>query len=490
MHPRPSRTKELARRTVIYAIMVFSVIGLLIILMMMVLGYQYDINTRSVERTGLVQYNSFPRPASVSVDGTTVGRTQTKSNVLPGVRQFSISLNGYEPWQKALNIEEGTVTWLNYARLVPVDRVVSSSLSFPSIGAAMASPDSRFMAIWRNDTAGPALGVVDFRSSGSPSVREHVLTMDQIGGLEEEQPAEERDFSIVGWSSNSRYFITRHSYKLSDGTGHVEWLWTDRDSIGSTVNLSKLLGLPIDDVRPMEGRDVFLVTDGDVRQASVSNGSISKPLISNVTSFEVRDDDTITYSAETITDQTLGVWRRSGAEPVSIVSLPLGGDGGKYQILGSRYFGKDTIAVSSGQQVTFYRGDMPTTDDGLAAFLQTATSFTFGRQVERLHFSSNGRFLVAEDDAGYMTFDIERRDISQVIRKYSPSNIAWLDGYHLAQIDESGELIMQEFDGLNSAKLLSVTPGYDCLITQDNKYTYCWHQGEEIIELRRLMMTI
>ena len=66
MHPRLSRKKELAKRTVIYATMTISMITLLGLLMMLVLGYQFNVKNRSVEQMGLVQYDSSPRSATPS----------------------------------------------------------------------------------------------------------------------------------------------------------------------------------------------------------------------------------------------------------------------------------------------------------------------------------------------------------------------------------------------------------------------------------------
>ena len=89
-----------------------------------------------------------------------------------------------------------------------------------------------------------------------------------------------------------------------------------------------------------------------------------------------------------------------------------------------------------------------------------------------------------------MSYDLERAEVSQNIQKYASGAIGWLDAYHVAQVDASGELIMQEFDGLNAAKLMPVTAGYAHLLTQDGKYVYGWLAQDGVVELRRLSMTI
>ena len=86
------------------------------------LGYTFDPNTKELQQTGLVQYESHPGGALVYVDDMELRRTPTKSIVLPGKHTFSMKLDKYEPWQKTLNIKSDTVTNLNYARLIPTKR--------------------------------------------------------------------------------------------------------------------------------------------------------------------------------------------------------------------------------------------------------------------------------------------------------------------------------------------------------------------------------
>ena len=114
MYQKKNRTKELARRTFVYTLMTLSLIILLTFLTFRMLGYTFDPNTKELQQTGLVQYESHPGGALVYVDDMELRRTPTKSTVLPGKHTFSMKLDKYEPWQKTLNIKSDTVTILNY----------------------------------------------------------------------------------------------------------------------------------------------------------------------------------------------------------------------------------------------------------------------------------------------------------------------------------------------------------------------------------------
>ena len=78
MYRKQKRSLELTRRTLIYTIMVLAVCTLAFILIFHTLGYQLDLKTQTVEQRALVQYDSRPQGARVSVDGMELGKTHIK----------------------------------------------------------------------------------------------------------------------------------------------------------------------------------------------------------------------------------------------------------------------------------------------------------------------------------------------------------------------------------------------------------------------------
>lgn len=493
MYARPSRKKELARRTLVYLLMTVAVVVLLVILMSRVLGYQFNFETRSVQQAGLIQYDSFPRGARVSVDGTLGDRTQTKSTVLPGQRQFAMHLDGFETWQKTLDILPGTVTWLSYVRLVPTEKKIQDTELEHTLSSVLASPDRRFMAaVSQGDQTSPELVLMDFRSSSQPSIGIFAIDVDELSAYQSDSMAKSHQLTIDRWSDSSREIVIKHRYTLSDNSKHTEWLWVDRERPGRVVNLSKLLGLTLSDVQPIAGGDVYILqADGDVRRADVDSGSISRPLLSRVLSFDTYGENILSYVGWEDKERVAGVWQRDWQAPTVLARLPeSSAESQKLKITVSEYFNKDTTVISSGSTVTTYRGALPSSDEALAAFLQTAETFTLNRPIDSLQISPNGRFIVAEDKIGFISYDLERRETSQGVKKYTPASLRWLDSYHVWQIDAAGQLTMQEFDGVNSYGLMSVAPGYDALLTTDGRFVYGFTKNGDTVTLNRLSMTI
>ena len=121
----------------------------------------------------------------------------------------------------------------------------------------------------------------------------------------------------------------------------------------------------------------------------------------------------------------------------------------------------------------------------------TFATFTLNRPIERLTISANGRFVVAEDDQGFVTYDLELQSVSQQSKKQDSAVTQWLDDYHVWRVNGAGMLVMQEFDGVNSYELMPVSSGYTALLTHDGKYIYSFVKNEDgTVILKRLAMTV
>lgn len=496
MHAKKSRKKELTRRIFIYGIMTATMLVLLVILTYRILGYQFNFSTKTVEQTGLVQYDSFPRGAMVNVDGRNFETTRTKNSVLPGSHQFSMSLKGYEDWQKTLEIKAGTVTWLSYVRLVPTQKKVVDVQDIGEATGALTSNDKRFMAILRKNTAANELALIDVRDSRQPQLTSFSLDTTDLVGYNEttgEDKTITHEFELVKWDKSDRRILIKH--KFSGSISGEEWVVFDRQQGGRLINLSKLTNLNLVDVQPGKDGEMYVLQDnGDVRRLVVESGELTRPIISNVSSFGVYNQSTIYYISVQSEAENAGVWKEGWSNPVVFRSLPKQAESEPtLHIAVSEYFSQSTVAISEGSKVTIYQGTLPANNHDKAIFLQQPVDdFTLNRPLDSLKISDNGRFIIVEDYQGFVSYDLELNHISQQIKKYHSGDIKWLDPYHVWQINDTGKLVMQEFDGINTQVLVPATTGFDVLLTSDSKYLYYLRQNPETkaVALERMSMTI
>ncbi len=100
MYRQPPKQKIIIQRAIIYALMTISVIGLVVVLVFVMLGYQFDSSEGKIEQGGLVQFDSRPAGATVSIDGTVFGtRTASKTTMKAGHHDIEMKLKGYEAWR-------------------------------------------------------------------------------------------------------------------------------------------------------------------------------------------------------------------------------------------------------------------------------------------------------------------------------------------------------------------------------------------------------
>lgn len=481
MYQTTASPKELARRTAVYALMTLTVIALLLVLLSQMFGYKLNPQTLTIEQQSLVQYDSFPRGALVAIDGDDFYTTQTKGIIEPGQHQFSMKLEGYEPWQKTLDVKPGTVTRLVYARLVPQRRVSRALAEWPRLQSVTFSPDGR-MAL--------GVGVVDGATraywadvrGADPKLQDEPLALVPAEALSSLQ------LTVQEWDVSSRYALMKYHYQAADGATVLRWLRLDRDNPRQVVDISAIAGVELRQVHfaGSGGDELYVLqSNGSVRQLAVGSASLSRPLVTNVQSFVLHTGtETVAYVAREQDQTTVGVWRKGWERP-RVVRRADGDE--KLQIQASRYFNKDTIVVVSGDAAMIYRGSLSDTDESLEALLQSGKRLSLGRSITSLAMSPGGRMVVVRDSQHFMSYDIERSTISPLVSVTGA--LHWLDDFHVWHRDEAGQMVLQEFDGANRHSLMPVADGYDAKLSADEKFLYGVAAHDERLVLMRLAMT-
>src|SRR5690606_5047873 len=104
----------------VYMLMVLFVLTFVFVLTLLTLGYRFDRSAGTIEQGGLVQLNSIPSGANLTIDSARLSATTgTKTTLAPGKHAITMSRDGYGNWQKTVEVKSGTILWLNYARLIP-----------------------------------------------------------------------------------------------------------------------------------------------------------------------------------------------------------------------------------------------------------------------------------------------------------------------------------------------------------------------------------
>lgn len=487
MYHQPSKRKQLIRRLASYGFMSVAVVVLVTVLVFVMLGYRYNGNDGKIEQGGLVQFDSQPNGANVTIDGKPFStRTPSKSTLTSGGHNITIGRSGYHTWEKAVGVVPGSVLWLNYARLVPNDLPVENIADFTAVSSTSVSTDSKWMAI-KEKPETPELTLADL---GSDKV---VTTKISIPADLYTQPAQGKtqSFNLSDWDAGSRYLIVKHIYNGNQ----VEWLVVDTRDASATKNITKLLDIAAEKV-VFSGNDsntLYAQIGSDVRKINLSAATLSRPLVSHVAEFSIFDQTTIVYTTVLdATTKTREVGYYKDGDPTSYVIRSYTDDGKKQLHLAlGRYFGDMYEAVAYGDAVTILKGDLPTTPAQAAQLKELATA-TIKGGAKYLSIKTEGRFIVAQNGASYTTYDLElKKETTTKLTGTAPvtKKLEWIDGYILWS-DRGGMLRLYEFDGANQHDIMPVTPGYEVTLSPNEKYLYGISKTGTTYHLERVQMIL
>lgn len=491
MYRPKNRTRELVRRTVVYTLMAVSLFVLLFVLTFYMLGYQFDPQTHTVWQTGLVQYDSYPRNATVAVDDTVIDQTQTKNTVAPGQHQFSMTLQGYETWRKTLHIQSNTVTNLNYARLVPTERRVSTVKRFTQPKLMSVAPSGRVALAIQHTSSGQPMAIVgDLTNTSSEKFTEAELDTTVLQGYD--SSSTHHEYSFGEWAPNSRYALIKHQYHPAGKPAVTQWLRFDRQEPKKLVDISKIMGFDVKQLSFIgnNGRELYaLQQNGDLRHVNIADGVISRPLIGDIKEFKLYGSDRLSYIAVTDTQRQAGIWKKDWQRPRVVAALPAS-DASPLTVQLSRYFNKDTVAFGMGNSLTIYRGDLGESDDDWQRFTANSQKLTFGFPVTEMLLSDNGRFILSKHASLLRSYDLERRTQSQDVQLRGGETLRWFDEFHFWHLDPDGMVVMREFDGDNAHQLLPGSDGYDAALSVDQKFIYALSAKDGTVTLSKLAMKV
>ncbi|MDB5177771.1 MAG: hypothetical protein JWO61_154 [Candidatus Saccharibacteria bacterium] len=484
-HPS-SKRKELIARTLTYSLMVLSIITLVVVSLFYTLGYRFDTKDKKLELSALVQFVTSPSGATVEIDGVTHSQiTPTKETVAAGSHEFVMWRDGYETWRKTVTVQSGTLTWLNYTRLVPKARPVESVVTLPNLAQSLASPDKRFMATVPDATK-PTLA---FYNLSADKITEATLSIPAEAYTDASTQDVTHHFEIDQWDQGSRYLLVKHVYGDKN-----EWLVVDRQDNKVVSNITRTFDTDITSAYFGDNNATVLYAriGDDIRKVNLANETISAPLISHVAEFELYGD-VIAYvlAPDKTTGKRVAGIVKDGEEPVelyrtsSLEQVPV-------HIRVTNYFNKDYAVISDGGNVQVYSGTFPDAQSERSR-LKATNSFTFPSDIAWLQLSPSGRFVLAQNAASYASYDLERAELSPVATlagTTEPRVLKWLDDYYVWS-DRSDMLTMREFDGANQHAINTVAAGFDIALSQNGRWLYSiGKRADGHLQLQRVRMIL
>lgn len=482
MHPKLLKQKNFIKLTLVYICMAVTIIFTVTLMFMFVLGYRFDKSSGHIEQYALLQFNSSPPGATVSVNGAVIGsQTPNKTSVPAGSHDITIKQARYHDWKKAVNVKSATMTWLNYAILVPSQINVEPITNYESIHASLASPTKLSLIIHEKPEV-PVFDLIDL-SADTPKSKKISIPANIYTDSANSETTHE--FKLVKWDSGSRYVLVNHIYGDKN-----EWLVVDTQVPDLTKNITQLFNIAINDIyfSGTNGSDFYILSSNDVRKLNLSAGTISRPFVSNVSSFGLYEANVIAYTGSDKDQQVVGVYRDGDETPY--VLRKIDNKDVALKITTARYFNEDYVAIAEGKKVDVLRGKYPNKSNDTTS-LKIVDSFNSKNNIQNLGFSPAGGYILAQSGSYFVSYDLENQKMNEASLDGGDSvlKLKWLDDNYVWS-GHGGVLSIREFDGANAHKINPVLDGQDAVMTHNKRFIYSINKMPVGYQLQRVRMIL
>jgi hypothetical protein len=432
MYQHFNSRRKMVQRILTYCLMTLAVIVGVAGTTAWILGYRPSFqNEQLVERISLLQFGSFPSNADIFVNDqklnfTTPGRYDS---VTSGVNYLKYQLEGYHNWQATVELKPAEVRWVNYARLVPNEIVSQPAVEVVSYYQAMTAPNGNFILL-HEVAETPKFKILDISDPKNIKTTEIEIPSQLLVGVV-------KNIDIIEWDSNSNYVLLNQD-------GNI--LWLNRRDIASSLNLTTLFGVGIDDPHFLndDSNIVFGLTETNLRRFDIKSKTTSAPLVGNVQSYEAYGDGKLSYVSQLDNQQIIGVYFKDK----NYVLENFDNAQATYTSF-SHYYREDFFLSTRAGKVDIIKNPFSESS-------RETTTIDLPFEANGLFHSGGGRMVVAIGQSQIFVYDLETATSYHFDTEGFDKKPFWLDDFHLGYLRE-GELKMIEFSGENRESLVPAT---------------------------------
>lgn len=457
-------------------------IGLMsLILVYLAQGFGYD-RKAGIVQSGLAIIDSHPVSGNVYVDDKQKGKTKTQFTLKEGEYQIKIAQAKYRDWQKTVSIIGGSVNYLMYPILFPINIAINDLQPYSQAPALVTqSPDRRWLVVQPSAVA-PTFSIVDLQnpdqSPTSITVPQSVIPAKdgQYGSL-----------AVSEWSDDNKHLVLTRSLQ---GTPS-DYILIDREDVGQSINLTNKLGLKAGQLLSLRDKkyDKYYVhysDNGELHTAELKNGIQALPMITGVVSYKSYGDNLIlyvTYDGAQAADARVMV--QSNKSDIYYIQTFARNPDNRYlldmaQFQDNWYYGISNIVTNKAQLFINPLSGIKSGNGNQVLPKQTLLI----NSPQAISFSDNTRFMALQSGKRFLVSDNE---LHKVYRFTSPLNIAdnqiadWMDGHRFSIVTDRKAQVF-EFDGSNQQTLTDSLPQFNPYFSRDysNLYTIVAHSDNNV----------
>lgn len=458
------------RQRDIFNIVGYGLIAIALVFAVRLLFYQasgFGIDKQgNVVQSGLVFAASSPSGADVRLNGVlNKAQTNARLSLVSGNYNFSFSRAGYNSWQQTVNVDGGQIVRLDYATLFPKKLVTTPIKQYEGVvGLTTQSPDRRWLLVQQpgSDTVFDQYDLKNPKLAPTQlSVPNGIITAGATNS-----------WNLGEWSNDNQHVLLTH---VHDGTS--EFVILDRTDMASTRNLNTILGTTPTKISLIDKKfDKYYLYDAaaqTLRKASL-NTPTPETYLSDVLEYQSYSDNVMLYaSSKTTTAGKVGIVMLMGDKSYFLREVS---GNSTYLVNLTKYDSAWYVAIGAKSENKIYIYKNPDAQLSSNLSLLVPISVLKTAAPTKLSFSSNARFIMAENGSEFSVFDAEVNKSYHYDTKLpldAPQQYAnWMDGARLMYVS-SGKLVVFDFNhtntqllvGADAAHLPFFTPNYGRVYT-------------------------
>ncbi len=440
----------------------YVLVAIALILTTLILLYQaygFGIKNGEVIQSGLVFISTRPGPADIYMNDTKRSETTNTRLLIPsGHYTFKLERAGYRTWQRAINVEGGSVLHFDYPMLFPAKLTTTSVSAYNAApGLITQSPDRRWVLV----QSPAAYNVFDLYDLDNPTKVAVPLTLPPTAFIHAEGA---HSWEFVAWGNDDRHVLLKHVTD-NNGAQTSEYVLIDRQDAQATVNLTSKLGVnPTKLELRGDKYDKYYVYDAETAtlKTATLDAPAPQPFLDHVLAFKSHGDSVVLYATDQ--DAPAGkslVKLRDSNQTYTIRQVS---SGSNYLLDLAQYSGAWYIVAGASADSRTY-----VYEDPAKALRSKPDSPVVPVQVlkvqspDYISFSDNARFIMvengpqfglydAETDKGYAYTQPKALDAPQL-------HATWMDGHRMMYVS-GGKVFVFEYDNANREVLNAALPGY------------------------------
>jgi hypothetical protein len=425
MHKGPT----LKDRLILYPAIAVLFLFLCYIVALSAWGYRFYLEDGKIikKETGIVIVTTKPGSAEIYLDGKRQKKntpafsflSTTIKGVPVGEHQLRVVKNGYETWEKKINVESGLVAWSNYLVLIPQKRT-ASNYSFPgTVVQTSSSPDKNHLFVLAEDQSQQLRTVWEV----SPQNKERVKIL-------EEKIVPGKTLSLLSSSfDGNRILVSR--VEESIGKYYV----VENSLGGRSWNIADLYGMTFNDLKfsPDNNAELYGLKGSDLYTIDYESKKMSAVVASHVVRFYPEVSGVFAIQ---VADGNHGLYKinKNGSENNVIKSIPASED---YQF---EYLDKNGgyLILPTGTGETLYFNDDKS---------GKMTSKILGSKQSWFAVSPAEENVALYGDKKLVVYSFEKDESYSVISDKSIDSLSWFNDQSNLVYSSDSKINLVNFDG-------------------------------------------